>query len=678
MPRTVAFACASLVLLPFAAIAADTSADSSATRSIRPRSDTFFGVHFDLHPSQHDTELGKDVTEAHVSHLLDRVQPDYVQYDSKGHAGLLGYPSEVGPSAPGIVNDSLAVWRKETRKRDISLYVHFSGIYDIAACAEHPEWAAVGGDGKPSPNHTSVFGPYAEKRMIPQLIELLNKYDLDGAWVDGECWAAQHDYSPAAIAAWEEETGFGDAPKKRGDPHWAEWKAFHRKHAEGHVERWVDAVHAARPGVQLASNWLYTTLTPQPVKADVDFISGDYDPSMSVDKARIEARYMASVGMPWDLMAWGFLRGHHGFGHNLKPPVHLQQEAAVVLMQGGGFQVYYQPTRSGHFHETIIDTLAQVGEFCRAREEVSHRSTSVPQVAVVFSTAAVLDRADAIGHTGAGHYPELIGALHALLESHYSVDVLPEFKLVDRIDDYPLVVLPDFDRFDPALVEAIPDYVRGGGRLLLMGPTCAKLFEPLVGVTFEGEPAGVSAHLPSEAGGLANALGGWQKVALDGATAIAQRFVDRDVREAGETAATLNAVGKGRVAAIFGPAGIYFYHQHNPWMREFIGDVARAVFPDPAVTVVGPACVEVALRRTQSGELSLHLFNRANVPTSPTYELIDYVPPAGPLTIEMAVPNKPKRVDLVPVGPASAWTWADGLLKIAIPQVGIHEVLVVR
>jgi hypothetical protein len=64
---------------------------------------SFFGLHFDLHPQENDTALGRDVTEAMIERLLDAARPDYVQYDAKGHAGWLGWPSDVGPSAPGIV-----------------------------------------------------------------------------------------------------------------------------------------------------------------------------------------------------------------------------------------------------------------------------------------------------------------------------------------------------------------------------------------------------------------------------------------------------------------------------------------------------------------------------------------------------------------------------------------------
>ena len=61
------------------------------------------------------------------SRLLDRVRPDYVQYDCKGHVGWAGYPTKVGWAAPGIKKDSLAVWRKVTRERGVGLYIHYSG-----------------------------------------------------------------------------------------------------------------------------------------------------------------------------------------------------------------------------------------------------------------------------------------------------------------------------------------------------------------------------------------------------------------------------------------------------------------------------------------------------------------------------------------------------------------------
>ncbi len=90
-----------------------------------PRSKAFFGLHFGLHPNESDTALGMDVTEDMVGRLLARVNPDYVQYDCKGHAGWAGYPTKVGWPAPGIKKDSLAVWRKMTRQHGAGLLSPF-------------------------------------------------------------------------------------------------------------------------------------------------------------------------------------------------------------------------------------------------------------------------------------------------------------------------------------------------------------------------------------------------------------------------------------------------------------------------------------------------------------------------------------------------------------------------
>ncbi|MGO8746705.1 MAG: hypothetical protein ACLQNE_12010, partial [Thermoguttaceae bacterium] len=195
----------------------------------------------------------------------------------------------------------------------------------------------------------------------------------------------------------------------------------------------VDELHAFNPKLQLTSNWMYTTLAPKPVVAKLDFLSGDYSPTYSIDRARVEARYLASTGMPWDLAAWGF-NSVQGLGQSLKPAVQLMQESAVVLMQGGGFQVYYNPTRSGHIVPEIIQTMGEVADFCRSRQAVSHKSTSVPQVALLLSAETQFDRSDAV-FTWFGCMDELEGTLHALLENHYSVDVLAEHQLQPRLKE---------------------------------------------------------------------------------------------------------------------------------------------------------------------------------------------------------------------------------------------------
>ena len=641
------------------------------------REDCFFGLHFDLHPNEKDAALGAEVTEENVGELLDRVKPDFVQYDCKGHRGYTGYPSKVGWPAPGIVADSLAVWRQVTRRRGIALFIHYSGVLDGVALENHPEWAALDADGKPYPNGqvTSTFGPYVDELLIPQMIEAIQAYDLDGTWVDGESWGVELDYTPAAIEQWRKQTGHDKAPKCPEDPHWLQWKNFHRDRFDAYLCHWIDAVHAACPDAQLCSNWMYSIAAPRPVTANVDYLSGDYSPFASADTGRRQARYLAATGMPWDLMSWGFI-WHGDYGRSLKPAVQVQQEAGTVLMQGGGFQIYHKPTRSGYITEDIIRTAEQVAAFCRARQAVSHKSTSVPQVALLFSTETLWDRCQTpFDPEPAKLFDELQGMLHALLELHYSVDILAEHQLRPRLAEFPLVVIPHAHKLAPGFREALLEHVERGGSLMLAGSEAAGLFEGELGVEFKGEPAQTGAALRTPAG-AAHVNGVWQGVALGRAEVIASRYPTSDTRKGAEPASTIASRGKGLIGAIYGPASLAYFRTHHPFLRVAIGELAGRLFPDPAVKVDAPACVDIALRRTADGRDCLHLLNLSSAQRAEDFIATDHIPPVGPIAVRLKLDYRPKGVQWVPDGGKLTWQWRDGRLSVTIPHLHIHGVLV--
>ena len=480
---------------------------SAPSRPAVERKDGYFGIHFDLHPKKSDTALGRDVTEENIRAFLRRVRPDYVQYDCVGVPGYSGYPTRIGWPAPGIVKDSLAVWRKVTREKRVALLIHYCVLWNQAAVEHHPDWAAVNAQGVREKTVLSIFSPFAEQLLIPQLKEAATLYDLDGAWMDADAWVARLDYSPAALAEWKRQTGKDAAPKSRTEPDWAEWKMFHRREFEKYLCRYVDAIHAHSPKFQIACNWMYSLVSGVwPVGSKVDYLSGDYPKHSSTDEARAEARYFASNGKPWDLLAWGFNK------HGLKSATQLKQEAAATIMQGGGWGIYYVPTRSGQISDAIIKTVGEVADFCRARQAVCFRSTSVPQVALLQSAETYWDQADntTFGCFGARCREDTKGALFALLALHYSVDILAEHQLTPRLHEFPVVVIPDAYKLTDEFRRTLLDYVEAGGSLVLLGERSARLFEPELGVKFEG--------LPSQSGvigvGPTSVLwtNGWQKI----------------------------------------------------------------------------------------------------------------------------------------------------------------------
>ena len=169
------------------------------------RSDCFFGIHFDLHASEDITDAGKTLTAEMIDTFLLKVKPDFIQIDCKGHPGISSYPTKVGFHVSGFEKDPLKLFREVTAKNNVALFMHFSGVWDNKVVKEHPDWDVIRADGKPSGQKVSFFSPYLDTYMIPQLKEL-SDYGVDGAWIDGECWAVEPDYGKESIKKFREES----------------------------------------------------------------------------------------------------------------------------------------------------------------------------------------------------------------------------------------------------------------------------------------------------------------------------------------------------------------------------------------------------------------------------------------------------------------------------------------
>ncbi len=638
------------------------------------RAESFLGIHFDFHAGTDCTEIGKNTTRAMIENILSLVQPDYIQIDCKGHPGLSSYPTRAGNQAPGFVGDPLRLWRQVTAERGVGLFMHYSGVWDSEAIRRHPDWAVVNADGKPNPNATSFFGPYAEQLLIPQLRELAGDYGVDGAWVDGECWASVPDYSAAALAAFRQATGLQDVPRKPGDPHWYEFLQFHRDAFRKYLNHYLRQVKQTHPALQLCSNWAFTDHMPEPVCAPVDWISGDYSPEDSVNSARLSARYLPRQGKPWDLMAWSFTTRPGKDGSRQKSVPQLQREAAAVLAQGGGFQAYFSQRRDGSVREELMPIMAEVGIFCRARQAWCHRAMPVPQVALLYSTA---DHYRAINGLFSRDLSPLNGTLQAMLESQESVEVVGEHHLAGRMDQYPLIVVPECDYLDPAFMRELLAYVEAGGGLLLLGPGPAAMFAPQLGATLSGKPQS-GARFLAHGGALIPFNGHSQAAQLDAqAKPFGTLHAANDAASQSQPAASVTRLGKGWLAATYFDFSRGYLAGRPAAARSFLNGLVRQVFPEPMVEVKGSSLVDVSVNRL-GGRLAINLVNTAGPHADVTSPIHDSVPPVGPLALSVRLPAKPARITLQPEGQAMSFEYRDGRAWFTLPTLAIHSILMVE
>ena len=583
------------------------------------RDQSFLGIHFDFHAGAADKNIGANTTPEMVGTILDMVHPDYIQVDCKGHPGYSSYPTEVGNPAPGLVTDPLAVWRKVTADRGVGLYMHYSGVWDARAVELNPGWAVKDPNGNPSTTITSVFGPYVDKLLIPQLKELAGKYGVDGMWVDGECWATALDYGEKAVKLFKEETGL-DAPRSANEPGWFEWKQFNREAFRKYLRHYIAAVRSEYPDFQICSNWAYTHHMSEPVSAPVDFLSGDYSPTNSVNSARVAARYLAWQGVPWDLMAWSF--AGNGAERRQKTSVQLMREAAVTLSQGGGFQAYYTQNRDGSLNLDKLKSMADVAVFARARQPYCQHSVSVPQVAVLVSTYDYQHRNDALFPNTTGG---AAGILNCLLESQYSVDLLGEASLEPDMSRFPLIVIPECETLSEVFRDDLLEYVRSGGSLLVVGKAMTDFFSKASEVSLKGSE--------------------WFSAGL----------------------------GSGRIGFIPEEiAGDYEAGKGSDGIRARVNMLVNDLFPEPMVEVASSPYVDVSLR-TLNGKLQVHLVNTSgDHRNAPIIETID---PVQKLEVTVRCPEKPSKIVCQPDGKELKFKYKNGKVIFKIPSLEIYDIV---
>ncbi|MCY7352179.1 MAG: hypothetical protein LH606_16190 [Cytophagaceae bacterium] len=649
---------------------------AQAPRKLK-RSEGFWGLHFDFHAGLQDERVGETLTEGMLDTLIRATRPDYIQIDCKGHAGVTSYPTKVGSPVKSFTQDPLQLWRKVTAKHGVALVMHYSGVWDADAVKNHPHWARLDAEGKRDDRLTSPFSAYKDSLLLAQLREV-SDYGVDGAWVDGDCWAIRPDYSPAAVAAFRQATGFQEAPKTEKDPHWFEWMQFHRNAFKNYVRHYVEGIHRHNPAFQITSNWAYSSMMPEAVDVPVDYLSGDVAAANGVLSAAFQARCLARQGKPWDLMAWGFSHDFANGFNAAKSTRQLQQEAAQVLAMGGGFQVYFQQNRDASIKRWNVPVAAEVAKFCRERQFLHHAEV-VPQIALLYSTAAIQRSSKNLFSPTDAELAGLKGILTALLDAQQSVEVLSEHHLRGQMDRYPLIVVPEWNFLEPAFKAELTEYARNGGKLLVIGKETVRLFEQELAVTLTGETVKAPCYLSVDGTRNQERLTGANAEAavfrpLANTVTLGQVYGSPDVRSGRGPVLSVATLGKGQVAGLYLNVGETYLNHRSHDLRDILHTVVRRLFTKPVVEVVGSHLVHVVTARKE-GKLLVNILNVAGGHDAKNTFAYDEIPALHGLTVRIRTSKKPTRVTLLPENRVLTFRSDTDGVTVTLPPLALHTVL---
>lgn len=646
-----------------------------------PRSAGFWGLHFDFHAGLTDQRVGERLTPGMIDSLLVATKPDFVQIDCKGHPGVTSYPTTVptGAHVASFTQDPLRVWREATRKRGVALVMHYSGVWDNQAVKKHPHWARWDADNRPSDRYASVFSAYNDSLLLPQLTELSQTWGVDGAWVDGECWALQPDYRPEAVAKFRRETGLPDAPRSPADPTWHRWREFNRREFRRYVAHYVEGIHRVNPNFQLTSNWAFSSMMPEAVDVPVDFLSGDVAAANGVLSAAFQARCLAPQGKPWDLMAWGVGTDFRGL-HVAKSVPQICQEAAQVLAMGGAFQVYFNQNRDASIRTRNVPVLAEVGRFCRERQFL-HRSLPRPQVALLYSREAIARLSKNLYSPGDAEIGPFRGILTALMDAGHSVEIRSEHHLQNgEMQQFPVIVVPEWDFLEDRFREKLVAYAEGGGNLLVLGTGSARLFASDLGVRIDtaSQFTGTfcfNADLTGRLEQVSCLTGARLPFAVEkpGVETLGAAYRSEDTRERTGALATLRPLGRGRIAGLYLNLGDSYFNRRSHDLRDVLDNLIRRLYT-PAVRMEGTRLAHVVLAEKE-GQTLVSLLNVAGSHDAKNTFAYDEIPPLRNLTVRIAAPRKPQRITLLPANKPLPFAWKAGEAVVTVPELRLHEVL---
>jgi hypothetical protein len=136
------------------------------------------------------------------------------------------------------------------------------------------------------------------------------------------------------------------------------------------------------------------------------------------------------------------------------------------------------------------------------------------------------------------------------------------------------------------------------------------------------------------------------------------------------------AVVTDRTAYVAFPVFNTFAEHGNLTYRLLVRNLLDQLI-EPIVSVGGPSYIETTLQR-QKGRMILHVLAYQGERRAPGLDLIEDIVPLYDVPVSVKVDKKPARVYLAPSRKELAFEYVDGRVRVTLPEVRGHEMVVME
>ncbi|MFW5995383.1 MAG: beta-galactosidase trimerization domain-containing protein, partial [Spirochaetia bacterium] len=416
---------------------------------------------------------------------------------------------------------------------------------------------------------------------------------------------------------------------------------------------------------------------------------------------------VSSLGMEYLGMTGKFHTMWGEFG-GYKRPEALEYECALMAALGARCSIGDQLPPSGAIDEATYATIAPGYARVRDMEPFLENAQSAADMAVLSSDA--VNGTQAAARAGSNISDD--GAVRMLLELQLMFDVI---DTVADFEKYQLLILPDDIELDAELAEKLPQYVAGGGALILSGSSgmeCgAERFGLPLSIEYSGTrrsqwpdylsvTEGFGEGMPSSP--IAMYECPYLVKAGNGAKVLAKAhepYFDRNWRHfcSHQHAPARPEPEVSRDAVIRDGKVIYFAHpifaayarSGQPLYRDLLRDSVHLLVERPVVEVKMPSAARVSLMKQDDPKrLLLHLLyaqpqlrGRGHTMTNGNtldVEVIEDPVPLHSVQCSVAVDDAPSRVYHASSGKNIEYEYSDGYVRFNVEEVYIHELLAIE
>ena len=655
----------------------------------------FRQIHLDFHTAGMIPDIGIDWDADAFVETLQRAHVDSVTCFARGHHGYVYYlPTKFTPH-PALKRNLLVEQVEACHRAGIRVPIYTTVGWDELAAAQHPEWLEVSPEGLRG-GHSPLEAEWKKLCLNSPYLDYVweqtaEVMDLFGNEVDGLFFDIIHQYEcvcPHCLA---------DMAREGLDPaNGAHRRAFAAQVLDDYRRRFADGVRARQPEATIFHNAGHIHASQRATADTFSHFELESLPSTGewgYNHFPISVRYARTLGRPLLGMTGKFHTAWGDFS-SLKNQAALEYECFQMLANGAACSIGDQLHPRGRLDPAAYDLIGSVYASVEAKEPWCRGA--VPQTEIAVFSVEAVGQDD--GRVDSSHS----GVLRMLLEAHQ------QFDFVDGEADlsgYRALVLPDKVPLDEALAGKLRAYLAGGGTILAtyhsgLTPDGTAFAMPEFGLEAVGE-APYSPDYVRPRPELDARLTAREYVMYDQALAVRpgpDTYVLADVvapyfnrawdhfcshrqtppdpdHVTDYPAVTISSAGN--VVYFAHPLFLGYRRQAPQWYKELFLAVLRQIVPDPLVTCDAPSSAQVTLlRQADPARTIAHLLHYIPERRGLEFDTIEDIIPLYQVALAFKTPNPPERVYLAPSGEELAFTCDGDTVRLVVPEVRGHAMVV--